>query len=120
MASGRVAAPLGRAPLYGLSPSPGARVHYIRVARTEGRRRLARELFVGLLEEIEASSAAWARRCVARTPGIPGSERERLCEELRQELALRLWDEIGLGKKPGWELFFPGLSASPSSIPRPP
>jgi len=87
-------------------PSPGARVHYIRVARTQGRHRLARDLFVGLLEEIEASCASWARRCVGRTLVIPGSERERLREELRQELALRLWDEVGLGKKPGWELFF--------------
>jgi hypothetical protein len=62
---------------------------------------------VGLLEEIEASCTTWARRCVGRTLAIPGSERERLREELRQELALRLWDEVGLGKKPGWELFFP-------------
>jgi RNA polymerase sigma factor (sigma-70 family) len=89
-----------------MPPSPGARVYYIRVARAEGRHRLARELFVGLLEEIEASCAAWARRCVVRTVGIPRGERERLGEELRQELALRLWDEVSLGKKPGWELFF--------------
>jgi hypothetical protein len=87
--------------------SPGARIHYIRVARTQGRHRLARDLFVGLLEEIETSCAAWARRCVGRTVVIPGNERERLREELRQELALRLWDEVGLGKKLGWELFFP-------------
>jgi hypothetical protein len=87
-------------------PSAGAQVHYIRVARIESKHRLARELFVWLLEQIESTCAAWAVRCVARTPAIPAGERDLLREDLRQELALHLWDQIGLRTTPGWELFF--------------
>jgi hypothetical protein len=87
-------------------PSPGAQVHFIRGARRLDKHRLAHELFLGLLDEIELSCARWAAQCLARTPGVPSGEREMLREDLRQELALRLWDQIGLRTKPGWELFF--------------
>ena len=89
-----------------LPPSPGVQVHFIRGARSQEKHRLARELFVRLLEEIELSCARWAAQCVARTPSVPHGERELLREDLRQELALHLWDQVGLRTKPGWELFF--------------
>ena len=87
-------------------PSPGVQVHFIRGARSREKHCLARELFVRLLETIEVSSARWAMQCVARTPSVPDGERELIREDLRQELALYLWDQIGLRAKPGWELFF--------------
>ncbi len=87
-------------------PSAGAQVHYIRAARGLGDQRTPRELFVLLLQQIESGCARWAASCISRTPGIPGAEGYRLQEELRQELALRLWDQIGLRSAPGWELFF--------------
>jgi hypothetical protein len=89
-----------------LPPSPGVLVHFIRGARSLEKYHLARELFVRLLEEIELSCARWAAQCVARTPSVPHGERELLREDLRQELALHLWDQVGLRTKPGWELFF--------------
>ena len=88
-------------------PSEGAQVHYIRAARLLGEWRIARDMFVLLLQQIEPDCAGWAAKCIARTPGIRGAEGEALREDLRQELALRLWDEIALRSSPGWELFFP-------------
>jgi hypothetical protein len=88
------------------TPTPGAQVYFIRGAKRQEKQRLARELFVRLLEEIELSCARWAAHCVARTPSVPAGEREFLREDLRQELALYLWDQIGLRTRPGWELFF--------------
>ena len=87
-------------------PSGGAQVHYIRAARELGEERVARELFVLLLQQIETACAAWAAGCIARTSSISGAEGLELQEELRQELALRLWDQIALRNAPGWELFF--------------
>jgi DNA-directed RNA polymerase specialized sigma24 family protein len=87
-------------------PTCGAQVHFIRAATERGERRVARELFVLLLEQVEAACAGWARRCVLRTPGVSYIERSLLQEELRQELALRLWDQIAVQHAPAWELFF--------------
>jgi hypothetical protein len=87
-------------------PSPGAYVHYIRAAWHAGEQRMARELFVLLLERIEGPCARWAAQCVARTPEIAAGERAIVREELRQELTLRLWEQIALGKTVAWELFF--------------
>jgi DNA-directed RNA polymerase specialized sigma24 family protein len=87
-------------------PSTGAQVYFIRAAMERGERRIARDLFVLLLEQVETACSRWAHRCVLRTPGVPRIERSLLQEELRQELALRLWDHIGIQTAPAWELFF--------------
>jgi DNA-directed RNA polymerase specialized sigma24 family protein len=87
-------------------PTYGAQVHFIRAATGIGERRVARDLFVLLLEQVESACARWAHQCVLRTPGVPYIERSLLQEELRQELALRLWDQIAVQSAPAWELFF--------------
>jgi DNA-directed RNA polymerase specialized sigma24 family protein len=87
-------------------PTCGAEVHFIRAATERGEHRIVRELFVLLLEQVETACANWAHRCVLRTPGVPYIERSLLQEELRQELALRLWDQIAVQSAPAWELFF--------------
>jgi DNA-directed RNA polymerase specialized sigma24 family protein len=84
-------------------PSYGAQVHFIRAAAEQ---HIARDLFVLLLEQVETACAGWARRCVLRTPAVPYIERSLLQEELRQELALRLWEQIAVQTTPAWELFF--------------
>jgi RNA polymerase sigma factor (sigma-70 family) len=86
--------------------SLGALVHCIRLAARAGDQRAARELFVRLLERIELRNARWARRTVARTAGLFGAAGEQVREDLRQELTLRLWEQIVVRDGEGWELFF--------------
>jgi len=43
---------------------------------------------------------------VARTAGLFGAAGEQVREDLRQELTLRLWEQIVLRDGEGWELFF--------------
>lgn len=85
--------------------SLGALVHCIRLAARTGDQRAVRELFVRLLERTEALNARWARRTVARTAGLFGAAGEQVREDLRQELTLRLWEQIVVRDGEGWELF---------------
>lgn len=86
--------------------SLGALAHCIRLAARAGDQRAVRELFVRLLERTELLNARWARRTVARTAGLFGAAGEQMREDLRQELTLRLWEQIVVRDGEGWELFF--------------
>lgn len=86
--------------------SLGALAHCVRLAVRAGDQRAVRELFVRLLERTELPNARWARRTVARTTGLFGAAGEQVREDLRQELTLRLWEQIVLRDGEGWELFF--------------
>jgi DNA-directed RNA polymerase specialized sigma24 family protein len=86
--------------------SLGALTHFLRSAVRQGDTRTARDLFTTLLMRIEALNALWATRTVRRTPGLGGSAGETVREELLQELALALWQQIGCGSSEAWELFF--------------
>lgn len=84
----------------------GALVHLIRVAARRNEKRTARELFVLLLERTEGLNRRWADHVVLSTPGIRGTPGTAVCEDLRQELTLRLWESVGLADGEAWELFF--------------
>lgn len=86
--------------------SLGALAHCVRLAARAGDQRAVCELFVRLLERTEALNARWARRTVARTTGLFGAAGAQVCEDLRQELTLRLWEHIVVRDGEGWELFF--------------
>ena len=86
--------------------SLGALTHFLRSAVRQGDTQMARDLFTALLIRIEALNALWATRTVRRTPGLGGSAGETVREELLQELALALWQQIGCGSSEAWELFF--------------
>lgn len=85
--------------------SRGAIVHLIRAFLASGDDRAARELFVLLLERCEHATDAWVRRVLRQTP-LPHADPAGIGEELRQELAMALWAEVGLARREAWELFF--------------
>src|SRR5262249_46393879 len=66
----------------------------------------ARELFVLLLERIKGINQQWAGRVVARTPRLRGAIGEAVREDLMQELALTLWQQLAHSVSESWELFF--------------
>ncbi len=102
--------PLLRARLFAAPTSPtsengsshGALVHFIRRAVALGDTSFAHDLFTLLLQRIEGLNHRWAYRTLAS--GM--EDRQSGYEELRQELALRLWEHIGRGDHEAWELFF--------------
>ena len=85
--------------------SRGAIVHLIRASQASGDGWAARELFVLLLERCERANDAWVRRVMRQSPAA-GADMAGIGEELRQELALALWAEVGLARQETWELFF--------------
>lgn len=89
-----------------LAVSLGALAHYLRLAVRSGDAARQRDLFTLLLLRIEVGNVRWAERAVRRTPGLRGAEAEAARDDLLQELALRLWAEVGRGANEGWELFF--------------
>jgi RNA polymerase sigma factor (sigma-70 family) len=86
--------------------SLGALAHYLRIAVRRGDAVRQRDLFTLLLRRVEAGNRHWAERAVRRTAGLRGAEAEAIRDDLLQELALRLWTEVGRGAAEGWELFF--------------
>lgn len=88
------------------SISFGAMVHLIRVAARRNQGRVARELFVLLLERTEGLNRRWADRTVHSTSSLHGDAGLAVREDLRQELTLRLWESVALADAESWELFF--------------
>ena len=82
--------------------SHGALVHFIRHAIAQGDTSNAHDLFTLLLQRIEGLNRRWAARTLAS--GMQNMQNGH--EELRQELALRLWIHIGRDDNEAWELFF--------------
>ncbi|MGH2487242.1 MAG: RNA polymerase sigma factor [Ktedonobacterales bacterium] len=85
--------------------SRGALVHRMRALRAHGEEWAARELFVLLLERCELANRAWVRRTLRQTP-LAGADATEIGEDLRQELALALWEQVMGGREESWELFF--------------
>lgn len=115
----RVAAELERAPLRNpallrawlrapgrlAALSPGALIRMLRVLMRGHDLALAGELFVVVLERIESMNRRWAARTLS--DGIARQdERASLCEDLRQDLTLHLWEQLALRGGEQWELFF--------------
>lgn len=85
--------------------SRGAVVHVIRALRERGQEHAARELFILLLERCERANQQWVHRVIRQTQ-VTRSEADDAREELRQELVVSLWAEIGQSRREKWELFF--------------
>lgn len=85
--------------------SRGAIVHLIRTFQANGEDWTARHLFVLLLERCERANDAWVRRALRQTPHA-GADAAGMGEDLRQELAMALWIDVGLARQDTWELFF--------------
>jgi DNA-directed RNA polymerase specialized sigma24 family protein len=85
--------------------SRGTLVHRMRALRAHGDEWAARELFVLLLERCELAGRAWVNRTLRQTP-LAGADATEIGEDLRQELALALWEQVMGGREEKWELFF--------------
>jgi DNA-directed RNA polymerase specialized sigma24 family protein len=85
--------------------SLGALTHFLRGAVRLRDMRTARTLFEVLLRTA-GLNVRWAAGVVARTPGLVGEAGAAIREELAQELALTLWQQIGCAAAETWELFF--------------
>lgn len=84
----------------------GALVHLIRKAARRDEGRVARDLFVLLLERTEGLNRRWAEQMVRGTSELHGAAGLTVREDLRQELTLRLWESVALAYGESWELFF--------------
>jgi RNA polymerase sigma factor (sigma-70 family) len=89
--------------------STGTLVAILRYAMRQRQPDSARDLFLLLLERVEAANTFWARQTVQRlagsAPAAPAAAR-MIEEDLCQELTLHLWEELALHDAEGWELFF--------------
>jgi hypothetical protein len=81
-------------------------VAILRHAMRQHQMRVKRDVFVLLLARIEAANGFWARQTVRRMAGIAPETVRMVEEDLVQELALHLWEELALREGEGWELFF--------------
>lgn len=121
LARARRAFELGRLPGWGAAPTPlfwqrlrerengvssGTLVALLRHALRQRQTPVAKDIFVALLERTEVGNAFWARRTVRRIAGLAPETARMMQEDLRQELTLRLWEELALRDGEGWELFF--------------
>lgn len=84
--------------------SPGALVHLLRRATAAGEAELAQTLFLRVIERVERTNAAWARRTLAATPAHMAPR--HTVDDLLQELTLSLWTDLALKRDEAWELFF--------------
>ena len=85
--------------------SLGALAHCLRRAALAEDALVVRELFTLLIERVEAQNLRWARRTVGSTPTLRGDAASAACEDLMQEIALYLWEQLRRGGEQ-WELFF--------------
>lgn len=83
--------------------SLGALAHAIRASVRAGRMDDAQAFFVALLRRIDGLNRRWV---AGVAPTLPAAERYERAQDLAQELALRLWQQVGLRDDPAWELFF--------------
>ncbi|HEU4784135.1 MAG TPA: sigma-70 family RNA polymerase sigma factor [Ktedonobacterales bacterium] len=121
LARARRAFELGRLPGWGAALTPlawqrlrareggvssGTLVAILRHAVRQRQMVVTRDVFVVLLARIDAANGFWARQTVRRLPGIAPEAMRMAEEDLAQELALHLWEELALREGEGWELFF--------------
>jgi RNA polymerase sigma factor (sigma-70 family) len=85
--------------------SSGALVALLRAALQAHDMIMVETLFLSLVQRIEGRNTRWAARVVAQTRAAR-PVRESLREDLKQELTLRLWQQIARERDPAWELYF--------------
>ena len=121
LARARRAYELGRLPGWGAAITPlvwqrlrareggvssGTLVAILRHAMRQRQPTVMREVFVLLLARVETGNGYWARQTARRLAGITPETARMVEEDLIQELALHLWEEIALRESEAWELFF--------------
>ena len=121
LARARRSVELGRLPEWGAAPTPlfwqrlqeraggvssGTLVAILRHAMRQRQASVTKDVFVALLERTEVGNAFWARQVVRRIGGLAPETARMIQEDLRQDLTLRLWEELALREGEGWELFF--------------
>jgi len=121
LARARRAFELGRLPGWGAALTPlawqrlrareggassGTLVAILRHAVRQRQMAVTREVFIVLLARVETANGFWARQTVRRLGGIAPEAMRMAEEDLAQELALHLWEELALREGEGWELFF--------------
>jgi RNA polymerase sigma factor (sigma-70 family) len=89
------------------APSLGALVVCVRLALARGDRAAVQELFVLLLQRIEARNRRWAAQTVRRTPSVPPAAESAVREDLKQELTLHLWQRIAVRDAAAWDPWDP-------------
>jgi RNA polymerase sigma factor (sigma-70 family) len=75
----------------------------IRAALAEGDRPSAERDFAALLQQSSASAERWLRRVIVMTPAIRNASAFPVCDDLRQELAIALWEHIVDRRQSVWE-----------------
>lgn len=83
--------------------SPEEHVRQIRAALDAGDRPAAGAHFVTLLQQSSASTERWLRRVIAMTPALHNASAYPVSEDLRQELALHVWERIAVRRDAAWE-----------------
>jgi RNA polymerase sigma factor (sigma-70 family) len=83
--------------------TPEHRVRQIRAALDSGDRAAAERHFAALLEVSTPSTERWLRHVVAVTPALHNASAYPVRDDLRQELALFLWDHIAARHEVAWE-----------------
>jgi RNA polymerase sigma factor (sigma-70 family) len=79
------------------------RVRHLRDALDSGDRRVAEGDFAALLQESALSTERWLRRVIVMTPALRNASAYPACADLRQELALYLWERIAIRQERAWE-----------------
>lgn len=79
------------------------RVRHLRAALDAGDRPEAGRLFGALLQESSLSIERWLRRVIVMTPALRNASAYPACADLRQELALYLWEHIAIRQETAWE-----------------
>ncbi len=83
--------------------TPEEHVRKIRAALVMGDRAAADAQFAALLQESGLSIERWLRRVIVMTPALRNASAFPACADLRQELALYLWDRIAIQREAVWE-----------------
>jgi RNA polymerase sigma factor (sigma-70 family) len=79
------------------------RVREIRAALASEDRATADRHFATLLQGSGQSTERWLRRVIAVTPALHNASAYQVSDDLRQELALHLWERIATRHEVAWE-----------------
>lgn len=86
--------------------SSGTLVAVLRRAVRQRQGEAVQDVFLLLLQRIEAANRFWARQSAARWVGSMSETADMVADDLCQELTLWLWEELAHREAEGWELFF--------------
>jgi RNA polymerase sigma factor (sigma-70 family) len=79
------------------------RVRLIRTALDRDDGAAAGRQFAALLQESSLSTERWLRRVIVMTPALRNASAYPACADLRQELALYLWERIAIRQETAWD-----------------